>query len=610
MRSYTTTLLFIVALVMAAYIYFFDRHRDSVAVRREIARMAFHFDPSEAVGLHIETPGARYALSATNGDWRIVQPVSGPADNNAVLRILDNLADLRWVQMISPGDTSASDVNEGHLGFNPPRVSLAIQFGSDSMEVQVGRDTPSGHQMYLKRSGLQDIFVVNRDLLKALPASLLDLRDRRLVSIPPARIRHIEWKSSDRGEFSASRDENEQWAIESPVHARGSGSEIRQWLDELYDLSMLEFIAESVAAGSLYGFDQPLVELSLFGGAASTPCVLRVGRAVDYTQSEYYASLAGQDAVFSISGTSLALLSPDLDRLRDHRLMTIQPNEISHIEMIDHDRNLVLARNTHRVWEVVAPKRFLASGIFVHQLLDKWTGATVNRFIDKEDVDMSAAGLDTTNRIIALSRRTIERAETLAASGKPDFAVTIGTPIDGGFFYARNMADGELLRLPGELLESFVVDPMLWRDPVVLALNSTNIHRIIQVLGDSRWEVEKSNNTFRATMPQTVPVGDAIDSLLGVAERVVAARFIAEDVMDLASYGLDKPHAQIILGMVSAGINRVLLIGGALPGGQHYATIQGSDVVFIISEDNANRFLRPICKQNVSAAESGLVEDP
>jgi hypothetical protein len=602
MKTSTTTLLFVTVLIVGLYIQFGERHRDNLEQRKAAARLALKFEPESIVGLRIETPDGLFILEASNRTWRIVSPVQGMADANNVLRILDTLAGLRRSEIITTEEQKALKLNLDTYGLITPRAKITIDDGITQSTVLIGRDAPGGQQLYMKRNDMDDILVTSRDVLATLPATVLDLRDRKLFSSQPGRIRRLDIDAGGKS-FSASRNEEDQWNIERPVFARGANSNIRQWLDHLYEFRIQDFVADSMAAGSLYGFDEPTAQVSLATDNRSTPQVLKIGRPADINNTLYYATLLGQEAVFSVASEVVDWLLTDTAEFRDNRAMAIPVVNINYIQMSEGELSLQLARNTQDVWEVISPKRFPADDRKVQRILSAWSGAKVDSFIDPPIADPDTYGVDKSKKAIMFSRTVRNGTASPAVvtnqlpivAAEQQVTLVVGNTSPAGTLYTSPADQPYIMEISGSLTDAFTVNPLDFRDHLVLTVVPENIRRITQRIGEQELSVIRTNILFRSTLDRQVSNTDNVDRIISTVSRMSAFRFIEEDPRDLNQYGLLQPARQLILGLSGAdGINRVLLFGGPAGDDETFVMIQGTDVVFTLRNDVINLLFKPV----------------
>jgi hypothetical protein len=603
-------------IAVGLYIQFGERYRDTVEERRAAARLAVRFDPESVTSLRIDTPAGLFTLEKTNDLWRITSPSPGSADANTVMRILDTLASLHRSTIITAEEQADLQLDPAQYGFQPPRAQVSLTAGNDRTTILIGRDAPGGDQLYIKQSDSADILVTRRDLLAALPASLLDLRDRRLFSSQPGRIKRIEIESRDRL-LHASRTDDDQWNIDRPTAARGANATIRQWLDRLYEFRIADFIADSVAAASLYGFDEPLVQVSLSTDTKSPPQTLKIGRPADVNNTAYFALLVGQEAVFTVNQDVVDWLRSDTAQFRDNRVMPIPVPNIMFIQMTDGDMSLHLQLSTQSVWEVISPKRFAANDRKVQELLGAWSGARVESFYDPPLFPDQPHGITNSQRSILFSRTpptgngttaTVVTNGTGSATIEQELIMVIGLTNQAGNVYASSARDNTIVEISGDVLDTFSVNPLDYREPGVLAVDPAGIRRLTQRTGTMERSVERTNVLFRTVTAHATPDMEVIDTIMSLVTRLRALRFVEEDSRDLAAYGLDQPARQLIIGLsTGTAINRVLLFGSATAT-ETYAMVQGGDVVFTLSNDVVEALMRPLTR--LSALSEPPSESP
>jgi len=601
-KTSSTIFLLLAVLVVGVYIQFGERHRDNLDQRKSAARLALKFEPEDITGVRIETPDGLFLLEASNRVWRITSPVQGLADASSVLRMLDTLAALRRSEIITLEEQKSLKLTPDMYGFNPPRASITIDDGSVKTSVLIGRDAPGGQQLYMKRSDMDDILVTSRDILATLPVSVLDLRDRRLFSGQPGRIRRLDIDAHEKT-FSASRSEDDQWNIERPVFARGANGTIHQWLEHLYEFRIQDFVADSMAAGSLYGFDEPTAQVSLSTDNRSSPQVLKVGRPADINNTVYYTTLLGQEAVFTVASEVVDWLLTDTEDFRDNRVLAIPVVNIAYIQMTDGEQSLQLVRNSQEVWEVISPKRFAADDPSVQRLLSAWSGAKVEKFIDPPIEEPAQYGIDDSKRSILFSRVAhnglaiplIVTNNLLAASADEKQTMVLGNISEQGGLYISPADQPYVMELSGPLSDAFTVNPLDFRNAVVLTVDASTIRRITQRTGETERTVERTNVLFRTTTEGEVPDTDSIDFVVNAVAKLIALRYVEEDPRDLVQYGLHEPVRQLTLGLSgAAGINKVLLIGARSGENELFAMIQGTDVVFTLPVELVEMLFKPV----------------
>jgi hypothetical protein len=507
--------------------------------------------------------------------------------------------------MITPEESTPEPRDLAAYGFDAPRARLILTDDRETFALSIGRDAPGGQLLYLRRDDQPEIMVASRDILATLPASVLELRDRRLFSGHPGRIRRIELTQGIQA-FQAVRGADDQWTIQRPFTVRGAASALRQWLDRLYEFRVHDFIADSVAAASLYGFNDPLLQITLATDPPATPQTLTIGRSADANETVFYATRSGQDTVFTITRETIDWLRTETSAFRDRALLDLAAAQIRYIQISVDEQNLILQQSTQGVWEVTAPKRFPADDRRVQEVISRWTGAKVDTFIAPSQRTPGDFDPGPGQQRIVFARQPLP--EPLPP---PSADTTAATPVisadTAAFLVARTQPTNALRLAPlnalygievtPALAQDLAIDPLRYRDPVVLAVDPATVRRISQRTADSLRLVERTNHLFQAAAAGDPPDPAAIDTLLGLVSRLRAFRFVEEDPRTLERYGLYTPRHQLILGLSgAAAINKVLLLGDDASPEETYAMIQGGDVVFTLPRSITEQVLVPVTR--------------
>lgn len=128
------------------------------------------------------TPGAVAALTArsaegtsamrkdTLGTWHLVEPPLGPADQNRLNWLVEDLAHLETVRRFAPGQ-----VQPAEAGLDAPAFTLTIELrGGQEHMLEVGQLAPTGLYYYVRADGA----------IHLCPYDVIE-RAMRLVTIPP-----------------------------------------------------------------------------------------------------------------------------------------------------------------------------------------------------------------------------------------------------------------------------------------------------------------------------------------------------------------------------------------------------------------------------------------
>ncbi len=595
MRWGTTLLLSLCAILLGVWIYMFERHGDTTEQRRETLRRVAAVEPSDVIGLRVHHDNQVIVCVRTNGQWRLNSPVDAPADAGRVEALVEELTMLRKGNIITPENRGKPAWTEPY-GLDRPRAEITVQTERGSITVQFGRDTPLGGNLYAAVEGYEDIFVTGTNILTTLPPSLTEWRDRRLFHGLPIDVRRFDIQRRD-GVLQLARQESGAWIIEKPVIARAASGAVQAWLDRLFEIRIEDFVADSIAAASLYGLDDPDAQVTVFLAPRNLETSVRLGRAVDNRPGSMYASIAGRDHVIAVPGALQGLASIPVEDLRDRRLVPVDPRRIRFFRVDDDERFVKLQAAEDGTWEVLEPKRYPANNEATVTRIDTLAGARIEAFISPGDADMAKLGLAPPAFRIRMSVN--EPAHSLPVLSEPstltnvsaagsltdeDFIISIGVPPGTGGVYAVVSGESGIYALGTNLLSAISVRPLDYRHDTVLALSPTDIRGLRLKTAGGEHVIERTSAGFVSAMTNRVGQTEAIGQVLSLLQNLKAGTFTAEDADSLTPYGLEEPAGSLVISLRGeAGLGKTLVFGGTDQAtGGTYAMVKGVDVVFTL----------------------------
>lgn len=217
MKGRTLAVLFVVAIALGAFIWFFERELPSTEERAEVAKRVLGSLELEAVrAVTLEHDGQRVELSrvdlpddsdgsdqttevAESGPavWRIEQPLAARADTTAVEALLRRLTEAEHRRVFESGARS-------DFGLEAParRISLTTEDGAEVV-LEIGDDAPVGEGVYVAVAGSGTLYLVDSTVTSDLDRAPGDWRDRQLLAAGTAQA----LRASKLGSFSNLRSD-------------------------------------------------------------------------------------------------------------------------------------------------------------------------------------------------------------------------------------------------------------------------------------------------------------------------------------------------------------------------------------------------------------------
>ena len=622
MRSPTTLLLLIAVLLLGGYIALVERQSELQDRRQERARRALRFDPARVSGLRLATAHLQVALEKETGAWRLVQPVRARADAGEVARILETLEQLVRSDIITGREQREQNLSLEDFGFTQPRARISLREGGRDMTLLIGRDTPLGGNMFVKVETENSVFVASTNLMAILPAQVADLRERQLFQGLPGEVARLDIRRAD-GLLQLARTDQGVWRMQKPYAGRASFAGVQELLNHLFEIRVVDFVADTIAAASLYGLDEPVAQVTLAGGRAQGEQVLRLGRPVESRPQEIYATLEGFEHVFSVPATLLDTLAARASELRDRRLLTLPAHDIGYIRMEEEEHAIGLARADDSTWSAQEPRQFKVSSARMQAVLSEWTGLRIETFIDNPGTNLAKWGLSPPARRITFARRApapaaapvaapapaqVAAATAVPATAHPDDSVTVLVAReeipDPNLVLVKLANEEPLYRVSRDGLAVLPMDSLYFRDPVILALEGGDIRSLSRSVNGEQQTVERTSATteFKAMAGQAVDTA-GVSNVLAALQQVSAQDFVVEDPEVLETWGLAQPRAALSIGLSGQGaLGKAIIIGDDAGPDTVFAMLRGQGLVFTLPKRVRDHLLSNLYQQKTETA--------
>jgi hypothetical protein len=166
-----------------------------------------------------------------------------------------------------------------------------------------------------------------------------------------------------------------EWKINEPKSFAADQSAVSGIVSSVASLNSERLVDDKSSDLQRYGLSQPSFELDVTGKDNKTQRLL-LG---DDTPagSAVYAALAGDPRVFTIAGYTRSSLEKGLNDLRDKRLVTVNADKISRVEIAGKNGDIEFGRNKDE-WQILKPKPMRADSDAVSELVRKLTDARMD----------------------------------------------------------------------------------------------------------------------------------------------------------------------------------------------------------------------------------------
>lgn len=361
----------------------------------QITRMSVTF--ADGKTMTVERLGAK-------SDWKQIEPFPFRVESWRVNRIAKAAAELRWFKQFKGDDAAAS-------GIDTPRfkVTIAGKHDGEPFEyaLQLGATVVAG-QGIAKIAGGETVYAVSPSLHRVLDGKKREaFLGKQLTELTPTQVDKATLITGDRS-FSLASD-GTAWRLTDPDNGRVDTKAADALINAIGFATVDQFVADTDDDLQRYGLDEPTHALSVEGwsGDERFTRTLKIGRATDLKDEQFYAHFSEVPIVFALSTFQVDRLRKRLDDLRDKRITPTEARDVRRIELRTPADELIAAFALEAgAWTFADPApSYGLDRDAVNALLNGVTDALADGFTDAVDFEPDA--------IVKLAGARSDSTETL-----------------------------------------------------------------------------------------------------------------------------------------------------------------------------------------------------
>ncbi len=546
----------------------------------------FDLNPSALTLLRFESTNSIVECEKESGVWMVgdSEGNKGRADLALLLKLIVDLDSLGKGTTITAKQLKLRGIDASEYGFNPPTMEVTAVDNRGRTTWEIGRITPTEMEVYVREKGKDEIYTIHRSFWDMIPEKPGDLRNRTLFTGDAAGVRSLEIRG-DSGFVRIVKEASGSWRIQQPIEAAADPYEVVQYIQNLLEIRIEDFIAENVSDLSAYGLQSGTRQISL-SASDGVSSALIIGDSIPGRPGLLYARRADDTSVFALKEAVLKFFVLPENPFRDARVLTMDPGKITAIRLQYNNEQLDLSMDDQGEWKITNPVVWDADREAVAELIDLWGKAVITDY----DLAAGTAVTEWTLEFISGDGATTNRVEVLARGGAQD-----------GLLIRLNQ-DRAIHQINLPIVPNSIIDPLVYKDKRIWSLARNDISKLmLQRSGGEQQVVERlADGTFGAVGSSGNAHVDesSVNRVINRLCSLQTAEYIDYNPRDSAIYGLDDPSVELYVGLSNADqLGRVLLIGHESTEG-YYSMVKGRDVVF---------YLDPA---TVEILESDLVSKP
>jgi hypothetical protein len=168
-----TLIVFIIALLVGGYIYFYESKMPTTEERAEKAQRVFGFDSEDVQKLSLRKGDRLVICEKREGEWMITEPLEVEADKSKVEGIISVLEFLRVERKLE--QKAGEKFETVDFGLDEPRMEITIDVEGKPLTFIIGDDSPVGRNMYAMHKDREEIILIRKSLFDDLDKDAGDL---------------------------------------------------------------------------------------------------------------------------------------------------------------------------------------------------------------------------------------------------------------------------------------------------------------------------------------------------------------------------------------------------------------------------------------------------
>ena len=196
-----------------------------------------------------------------------------------------------------------------------------------------------------------------------------------ILKLDESSIQKVELKKKGEEPVVLSKANSGSWQITAPKPLRADQSTVTGIASALASVNSESVVEDKASELKTFGLDQPSLEVAISEKDDKSQ-KLELGDDTP-TGGGVYAMLAGDPRVFTIASNTKTSLDKGVNDLRDRRLLPVEADKVSRVELIKKGLDLEFGRNKDD-WQILKPSPLRADGTQVGDLVRQLTDAKMD----------------------------------------------------------------------------------------------------------------------------------------------------------------------------------------------------------------------------------------
>ena len=369
--------------------------------------------------------------------------------------------------------------------------------------------------------------------------------EKRVVSFSEDTIVKLTIQSEET-EIVCEKKENDIWWLSKPLMYKADMARIRRILSEITRAQIVRHLSgqeikDQENTDTEYGLSKPRFSITM--NDTSNKSVLITIGGETAVGDDVYMRVSDKQGIIIAPRQIVSALTIDVTELRDKAVFTAQFYQLN--ELIVHNQTTdIQLKKEQDQWMCVSPQQCIADAQTIQKLFADLTGLRAESFVDNA-VDMKQYGLDPAvvtvtvpgGSVLSFGNIVPDKPSRVYAKMSDNAAVFI---VEGALLTQLKDITVEKIRNKKALLfNQYLVDECMLKGDI----EGTGTPVDIQLLKkDEMWQLKEQSSGYADKVMLS-----KVDDIVKKLAEVSIERYI-DDPADAATYGLDAPRLEIVLG--------------------------------------------------------------
>ena len=210
----------------------------------------------------------------------------------------------------------------------------------------------------------------------------------KILSLKQEDISKIQIKKKGGEELDLAKGDGGKWQITAPKPLGADQEAVSSLLSTVSLLNSDRLVDDKAADLGQYGLTDPSLEVDVTAKDAK-PQRLFLGD-ITPAGNAVFAKLEGDPRVFTVANYNKTSIDKTANDLRDKRLLTVDFDKLSQVELITKKQDIEFGRNKQE-WQIVKPKPLRADNFQVEEIVRKLRNARMDASTPDADAKKRAA---------------------------------------------------------------------------------------------------------------------------------------------------------------------------------------------------------------------------